>query len=69
MREVPVPVSMANSSVEEDIKLCVRSILKSNPKFERWPQPLLNEVEEVVSKGAKGMYVTTYTSVEGYRYY
>ena len=55
MGEFSVSVSMANPFVEEDIRLHVRSILQSNPKFRRWTQELLAEVEDAVSKGAKGM--------------
>lgn len=57
MEELSVSVSMANPFVEEDIRLLVRSTLRSDPKFRRWPQELLDEVERALPAGAKGMYV------------
>ena len=57
MREFSLSVSMANPCVEEDIRLHVRCSLKSNCKFKRWPQKLLDEIEDALSKGAQGMYV------------
>lgn len=56
MEEFSISVSMANPFVEEDIRLHIRSNLQSDPKFRRWPQELLDEVEAAVSKGAEGMY-------------
>ena len=56
MAEISMSVSIANPYVEEDIRLHVRSALRLNPRFERWPTELLTEVEETVSKGARGMY-------------
>ena len=55
MEELSVSVSMANPFVEEDIRLCVRSTMQSDPKFEHWPQTLLDEAENAVSTGARGM--------------
>ena len=55
MKGFSVSVSMANPSVEEDIRLHVRSTLQANTKFKRWPQSLLDEVEAAVSTGARGM--------------
>ena len=60
MDEFSVSVSMANSYIEEDIKVYVRSALKANSKFKRWPQDLLDEVETSLSTGARGMYVAAY---------
>jgi hypothetical protein len=62
--EFSVSVSMANPFVEEDIRLHVRSTLQSNSKFRRWPQGLLDEVEDAVSTGARGMYVAVHTSLQ-----
>ena len=53
-------ISMANPYVEKDIRAYVHSCLKSNPKFERWPGALLEEVENKLSSGAKGMCVTSH---------
>jgi NACHT domain len=55
MEEFSTPVSMANSFVEEDIKQYVHSALQSNSKFHRWPRDILLEVEDRLSKDAKGM--------------
>ncbi|KAG5789853.1 hypothetical protein H9Q69_011098 [Fusarium xylarioides] len=53
--EVSVSVPMSNELVEEDIRLHVQSILRSNPKFRCWPDDILIEVEDAVSRKAKGM--------------
>jgi Cdc6-like AAA superfamily ATPase len=57
MKEISISISMSNPLVEDDIRLQVRSTLHSHPKFKHWPEHLLNEVEDTVSEGAKGMYV------------
>ena len=57
MGTISTPVSMAHPSVEDDIRICLRSMLQSNSKFSHWSSDLLSEVEDTVSKGAKGMYV------------
>ena len=56
MECISVSVSMSNELVEEDIRSFVRSSLRSNFKFQRWPTNLLTEVEDAVSTKAKGMY-------------
>lgn len=61
MEGISVPISMANSFVEDDIRLHVRSLLKSNVKFQRWSQELPDEVQNAVSTCAKGMYVTIHS--------
>ena len=55
MAEISVPVSMNNPYVEMDIRRHVQSFLQSCDKFKKWPLELLNEVEEAVTKGARGM--------------
>jgi hypothetical protein len=57
MVDVSVAMSMSNPLVEEDIRLHIRTLLQSAPKFRHWPKDILAEVEETVSKEAKGMYV------------
>jgi NACHT domain len=52
---ISISVSMSNDLVTEDIGVYVSSTLRSNPKFVNWQQDLLLEVEETLSKGAKGM--------------
>jgi Cdc6-like AAA superfamily ATPase len=69
MEEFSVSVSMANPFVEEDIRLHVRSTLQSNSKFRRWPQEPLDEVEDAVSTGARGMYVAVHTSLQWCSYH
>ncbi|KAI3576663.1 hypothetical protein IWW34DRAFT_870945 [Fusarium oxysporum f. sp. albedinis] len=56
MEKVFVSVPMSNELVEQDIRLHVRSILRSNIKFQCWPNDLLIEVEDAVSTKAKGMF-------------
>ncbi|KAM0798578.1 hypothetical protein BDR22DRAFT_858945 [Usnea florida] len=56
MQDFSVSLSMANNFVQEDIRIHVRHRLESNPKLTRWPQDLLDEVEEAVSTGARGMF-------------
>ena len=57
MGTISTPVSMAHPSIEDDIRICIRSMLQSNSKFSHWSSHLLSEVEDTVSKSAKGMYV------------
>ncbi|KAF5989815.1 hypothetical protein FBULB1_581 [Fusarium bulbicola] len=56
MEKVSVSVPMANELVEQDIRLHVQSILRSNPGFRCWPDDLLIEVKDAVSTKAKGMF-------------
>jgi hypothetical protein len=63
MRNISTCLSMSNPSVEGDIRLQVRSSLRTHPKFRRWPDDLLTEVEDAVSKGANGMYVVSAEAV------
>ena len=57
MQKISVPISMSNEYVEKDIRRNVHSLLYSNSKFSQWPDDLLQEVEDIVPKRAKGMYV------------
>jgi hypothetical protein len=57
METISTGVSMSNPYVEEDIRCHVRSLLSSNPRFKKWPKDILDEVEDAVTIGAKGMYV------------
>ena len=61
MSQFSMSISMANPFVEDDIRVYVRSLLRSSNKFRRWPQELLDEVEQTISTGAKGMYVFTHS--------
>lgn len=53
--DISVSVSMSNPLVMEDIRLYVRSELRSRRGFSGWPQDLLVETENALSEGAKGM--------------
>ena len=66
MEDFSVSLSMANDFVQHDIRIHVRQKMNSNPKFTRWPQDLLDEVEEAVSIGARGMWVALYASFQGF---
>ena len=59
MEDFSVSLSMANDFVQDDIKFHVQHKMNTNPKFARWPQDLLYEVEEAVSIGARGMWVAS----------
>ncbi|KAH7418714.1 hypothetical protein BKA64DRAFT_565057 [Cadophora sp. MPI-SDFR-AT-0126] len=51
-----VPMAMSNSLVDQDIQHYVRSELASNRKFSAWPESARTEIEEALTKGAKGMF-------------
>jgi hypothetical protein len=55
MEGISTAVSMSNPLVEGDIRTHIHSLLNMAPKFRQWPKDLLEEVEDTVSKGAKGM--------------
>ena len=55
MRSTSQLISMSNPFVEQDIRQYVRSTIKMEPHFHKWPQDLLNEVEESLATGASGM--------------
>ena len=57
MEELLVSMLIANPFVEKDIRLHMRSTLQSNPKFRRWPQELLDEIEDTLLIGARGIYI------------
>jgi NACHT domain len=57
MNNISSSILMSNPLVEGDIRLQVRSSLRTHPKFRHWPDDLLAEVEDAVSTGANGMYV------------
>ena len=55
MRKFCVSLSMDNHHVQQDIRHCIHSKIKSNPRFGKWPHNLLLKVEESIANGAKGM--------------
>lgn len=57
MSKIAIEISMDNPCVTEDIRLHMKMILRSKTRFQRWPQDILEEVEEALVIGARGMYV------------
>ncbi|KUJ12400.1 uncharacterized protein LY89DRAFT_785768 [Mollisia scopiformis] len=56
METISAPVSMTNPLLDADIKLYVQARLDANSRFRHWPRSLLDDVLEVVSTKAKGMF-------------
>ena len=54
---ISTALSMSNQLVERDIQNYVHVQLRSDPKFTRWPQGLLHDVEYALATGARGMCV------------
>jgi hypothetical protein len=50
-----VPVTMSNPFVEEDIGTLVRSTVQLEARYQRWPEDLKHEMQDAISKRAKGM--------------
>jgi hypothetical protein len=50
-----IELSLSNPYVDEDIRTYIKSRLREDPKFSRWPETLRNETETALVKGAKGM--------------
>ena len=61
----PIPasnrVSIQSAFVDEDIKLHVHQIMSKDKKMKLLPNDIKQEIEEALSKGARGMYKTTQT--------
>ncbi|KAM5377938.1 hypothetical protein ACJZ2D_004842 [Fusarium nematophilum] len=56
MCAIAEPLSLSNHWVEADIKTYVAAMIKESRGFSRWPVELREQVEESLSKGAKGMF-------------
>ncbi|KAK3989069.1 hypothetical protein QBC44DRAFT_95226 [Cladorrhinum sp. PSN332] len=56
LEPLALSVSMSNPVVDEDIRTHVHAKLHSDPKFLRWPLELLDELEDALIVGAKGMF-------------
>jgi hypothetical protein len=56
MSAIAEPLSLSNPWVESDIKRFVWITISEDINFRRWPIDLRMEVEELLSKGAKGMF-------------
>lgn len=52
---IATELSLSNMYVDEDIRTYVKSRLREDPKFSRWPDSLRNDTEAALVKGAKGM--------------
>ncbi|KAI3332233.1 hypothetical protein HD806DRAFT_186541 [Xylariaceae sp. AK1471] len=52
---IAISLSMANSSVEEDIRTFIRSRLASSRHMQRWDH-LFDKIEEALANGAQGMF-------------
>ena len=52
---ISTAVSMENPLLQDDIRRLVHTTLRSNQKFESWPQDLLADVEDAIAEGAKGI--------------
>ena len=50
-----IPITMSNSFVEEDIGTLVRSTVRSDARYQRWPEDLICELQDTVPKRANGM--------------
>ncbi|KAK4200786.1 hypothetical protein QBC40DRAFT_279442 [Triangularia verruculosa] len=56
LEPIALTLCMSNEIVDEDIRRYVRRTLHSDAKFLTWPGPLLDEIEDGLVKGAKGMF-------------
>jgi hypothetical protein len=50
-----MPISMSNPFVEQDIGSLVRSTVQSDARYQRWPEELRFEMQDMIPKRAKGM--------------
>ena len=50
-----IPITMSNSFVEEDIGTLVRSTVRSDARYQRWPEDLICEMQDTIPKRANGM--------------
>ncbi|OBT87645.1 hypothetical protein VE02_02686 [Pseudogymnoascus sp. 03VT05] len=56
LENISCAVSMDNENVTNDIRSYVQAELQRNTRFLRWPQQLLEEVENIIPTKAKGMF-------------
>lgn len=52
-----IPITMSNPFVEEDIRTLVLSTVKSDARYQQWPEHLRCEMQDSIPKRANGMYV------------
>jgi hypothetical protein len=50
-----IPITMSNPFVEEDIRTLVHSTVQSDARYQRWPEDLRCEMQDMIPKKAKGM--------------
>ncbi|KAF2092965.1 hypothetical protein NA57DRAFT_10921, partial [Rhizodiscina lignyota] len=53
---ISTSISMSNPLVQEDIRVYVRSTIRTSRRFSHWPESLLGEIEDALAIGAKGMF-------------
>ncbi|KAK3331755.1 hypothetical protein B0T19DRAFT_413912 [Cercophora scortea] len=56
LESLTTPISMSNPYVEDDIATYVKSVLRGDKRFRRWPHDLKNELVAELPKRAKGMF-------------
>ncbi|KAK0667272.1 hypothetical protein QBC41DRAFT_254570, partial [Cercophora samala] len=56
LEPIALTLSMSNPIVDQDIRRYVHRTLHLDQKFAAWPGPLLEEIEDALVKGAKGMF-------------
>ncbi|KAK3337714.1 hypothetical protein B0T19DRAFT_413355 [Cercophora scortea] len=56
MSRVSVSIPMSHPLVELDIKTYVAAHIRKNRRFQKWPEDLKREVEDALSKRARGMF-------------
>ena len=52
-----IPITMSNSFVEEDIRTLVLSTVKSDARYQQWPEHLRCEMQDSIPNRANGMQV------------
>lgn len=55
LQPISCSIPMSNALIEDDIRKYVQAILVSSSKFQQWTTGLLDEVENAVVNGSKGM--------------
>ncbi|KAI9709246.1 MAG: hypothetical protein M1820_003366 [Bogoriella megaspora] len=56
LESISDPISTYNPMVTQDIRLFVRQALGHSRQFRSWPEDLLQETEQALASGAKGMF-------------
>lgn len=56
MEQIATRISMSNDFVQADISQFIQEYTTREPKFQKWPTTLRDEVQDQLSEGAKGMF-------------